>query len=205
MWGSGVRSVFIMPQSLKPVIPWAFVWFRGLCGLAPWLCYLFGWSMWVPAMLIPAALLSDIYDGILARRWNVVSVLLRRADGWADLVFVLSYTAFALIFRSEMLAPYLWAIIALGLCKGASTAHDFMRYGRGAAFHFWSAKLWALPYYAVLFELLIGHEPLWFFWPTIVMGMVAISEEFIAVRLIPVWMQDQPNVFAAVKAYRSTD
>lgn len=175
-----------------------------MCGLAPWLCHSLGWSMWIPACLIPIALLSDIFDGILARRWGVVSVLMRRADGWADLAFVLSYTAFVLIFRYEVLAPVLWAIIAIGVYKGISTAHDFMRYGRGAAFHFWSAKLWALPYYAVLFELLVGHEDLWFFWPTIGMGVIAITEEFIAVRLIPVWMQDQPNVFAAFKKYRAS-
>lgn len=160
--------------------------------------------MWVAAVLIPIALLSDIFDGILARRWGVVSVLLRRADGWADLVFVLSYTAFVLVFRFDMLAPVIWAIVAIGVYKGISTAHDFLRYGRGASFHFGSAKLWALPYYAVLFELLIGHEPLWFFWPTIVMGIIAITEEFIAVRLIPVWMQDQSNIFAALKAFRSS-
>lgn len=115
---------------------------------------------------------------------------------------MLSCTAFVLIFRFELLVPVIWAIVAIGIYKGISTAHDFMRYGRGAAFHFWSAKLWALPYYAVLFELLIGHEPLWFFWPTIVMSVIAITEELVAVRLIPVWMRDQPNIFAALKAYR---
>ena len=192
-----------LSPDLKSKIPWAFVWFRGLCGLAPWVFQLNGWSMWIPALLIPLALLSDIYDGILARRWNVVSVLLRRADGWADLIFVLSYTAYVLIFRFDLLAPVLWTIVAIGVYKAVSTAHDFMRYGRGAAFHFWSAKLWALPYYAVLFELLIGHEHLWFFWPTILMGIVAITEGFIAVRLIPVWMHDQPNIFAALRAYKA--
>ena len=49
----------------------------------------------------------------------------------------------------------------------------------------------------------IGHAPLWFFWPTIFMGLIATTEGFIAVRLIPVWMQDQPNIFAALRAYRA--
>ena len=170
--------------------------------MAPWLCTILGWPLSIAAALIPLALLSDIFDGIIARANNAASELLRRADGWADLVFVLSYTGFALIFRYETLAPYMPWIVALGAYKALGTVHDFMRYGRGAAFHFWSAKLWALPYYGLLFELLMKHRPLWMIWPTLIMGAIAITEEFIAVRLIPVWMHDQPNLVAALRAYR---
>ena len=189
-------------RTLVQKIPWALIWFRALAGLSPWICALFGWSMWIAAVLIPLALLSDIFDGVIARAQGVATELLRRADGWSDLTFVLSFTAYVIIMRWEVLAPLFPWIAAVGVYKAIGTAHDFMRYGRGAAFHFWSAKLWALPYYALLFELVIGREQLWFFWPTIIMGFIAITEEFVAVRLIPVWMHDQPNVVSAVKAYR---
>lgn len=192
-------------KDLPPVarLPWFLIWFRAACALAPWLCAATGLPMAIAAILIPLALISDIFDGIIARRHGVATVLLRRADGWADLAFVLSCTLFCLIFRQALLGPYMPAIIGLALYKGISTAHDFLRYGRGAAFHFWSAKLWAIPYYALLFELLIGHQPLWMIWPTIIMGVIAITEEFVAVRLIPVWMHDQPHIFAAISAWRS--
>lgn len=158
--------------------------------------------MEIAAILIPLALASDIFDGVIARANNAASELLRRADGWADLCFVLSYTAFCLMLRQDMLGVYMPAIIGLALYKGLSTIQDFMRYGRGAAFHFWSAKLWAIPYYGLLYELIVGHEPLLMIWPTVIMGFIAVTEEFIAVRIIPVWMHDQPHILAAVRAWR---
>lgn len=184
-------------------LPWILTGFRAAAGLAPWLFLLAGSDMIIPALLIPLALLSDIFDGIIARSRGVASELLRRADGWADLVFVISYTLFCAIYRFEALQPYWPFVLALALYKGASTLHDFHRYGRGAAFHFWSAKLWALPYYGVLFQMLWGISPIWLIWPTLAMGFIAITEEFVAVSLIPVWMSDQPNVFAAIKAHRA--
>jgi len=183
-------------------IPWMLIWFRALAGASPWICHILGLPMAIAAWLIPLALLSDIYDGILARRMGVATELLRRADGWADLIFVLSYLFFALIFRQDLLAPYMPWVIGLGIYKIISTAHDFYRYGRGSAFHFWSSKLWAIPFYGLLFELIIRHDSLWMFWPTFIMGVVAITENFIAVELVPEWMLDQPHIFAARKAYK---
>jgi phosphatidylglycerophosphate synthase len=176
--------------------------FRAAAGAAPWLLSLCDGPAWIAAMLIPLALTSDIFDGVLARRWGVASTLLRRADGWADLCFVLSYTAFCLLNRWPMLEPFALPIVLLGGLKLAATLQDFLRYGRGAAFHFWSAKLWALPYYALLFELMADTGTTWFFWPTFVAGVIAISEEMVAVRLIPMWMHDQPHIFAALQAAR---
>lgn len=183
-------------------IVWGLTLFRAGAGIVPWVLVSTGGPVWIAAALILPALLSDIFDGILARRWAIASTLLRRADGWADLCFVLSYTAFCLVHRWPLLEPLALPVMLLGGFKLASTVQDFMRYGRGAAFHFWSAKLWALPYYALLFELVANLGTVWFFWPTFVMGLLAISEEMMAVRLIPVWLQDQPHIFAALRTAR---
>jgi len=180
-------------------VVWGLTLFRAAAGIVPWVMALSGGPAWIAAALILPALLSDIFDGILARRWGLASTLLRRADGWADLCFVLSHTAFCLVFHWPLLQPLALPILLLGSFKLASTVQDFARYGRGAAFHFWSAKLWALPYYALLFELVANLGTVWFFWPTFVMGIVAITEEMVAVRLIPVWLQDQPHIFAALR------
>ncbi|MBA3068851.1 MAG: hypothetical protein FP825_10250 [Hyphomonas sp.] len=187
---------------LQKQIVWGLTLFRAGAGVVPWVLAWSGGLTWIAAALILPALLSDIFDGILARRWGLASTLLRRADGWADLCFVLSYTAFCLVFRWPQLQPFALPVLVLGGFKLASTAQDFLRYGRGAAFHFWSAKLWALPYYALLFELVADLGTVWFFWPTFVMGLVAITEEMVAVLLIPVWLHDQPHILAALKTAR---
>ncbi len=183
-------------------LPWALILFRAAVAPAPWLAWLIGSGELIAAALIPLALLSDVFDGIIARRRGVATELLRRADGWADLAFVLSYAAYALVRHGEALEGWWVWIAALGAYQLAATAHDFLRYGRGACFHFYSAKLWAIPFYGVLFQLTAGFEP-WLIGPTIVMGFISLTERIVAVRLIPVWLQDQPHVFAALKTYEA--
>lgn len=172
-------------------LPWLLVLFRAACAPAPWLAWLFGAGELIAAALIPLALLSDVFDGIVARRRGLATELLRRADGWADLAFVLSYTGNALLRHGEALGGY----------QLLATAQDFARYGRGACFHFYSSKLWAIPFYGVLFQLTAGLQP-WLIGPTIVMGFITLTERIIAVRLIPIWLQDQPHIFAALRSYQ---
>ncbi len=183
-------------------LPWILVLFRALCAPAPWIAWALGAGEMIAAALIPLALVSDIFDGIIARQRGVSTVLLRRADGWADLTFLLSYIGFVLLVHGDALAGWWGWIAAIAVYQGLATAQDFLRYGRGSCFHFWSAKLWALPFYGVLFQLIAGFEP-WLIGPTIVLGFIHLTEKVIAVRLIPVWLQDQPHIFAALHTYRS--
>lgn len=189
-------------KTLWDRLPWALVIFRAICAPAPWIAWWLGSGDIIAAALIPLALVSDIFDGIIARKRGVSTVLLRRADGWADLIFLLSYVGFVLLVHGEALTGWWGWIVALAAYQSAATAQDFLRYGRGACFHFWSAKLWALPFYGVLFQLVAGFEP-WLIGPTIAMGFIHLTERVIAVRLIPVWLQDQPHIFSALRTYRT--
>ncbi|MGJ3231545.1 MAG: CDP-alcohol phosphatidyltransferase family protein [Oceanicaulis sp.] len=183
-------------------LPWLLVLFRAACAPAPWVAWLFGAGELIVALLIPLALLSDVFDGIVARRRGVATVLLRRADGWADLAFVLSYSAYALLRHGEALDGWWWGIAALAAFQLLATVQDFLRYGRGAAYHFYTAKLWAIPFYGVLFQLTAGFEP-WLIGPTLAMGYISLTEHVLATRLIPVWLVDQPHIVAALKTYRA--
>ncbi len=176
--------------------------FRAACAPAPWIAWLLGAGELIAAALIPLALVSDIFDGIIARRRGVATELLRRADGWADLAFILSYVGFVLVARGDALEGWWSWIAALAIFQGLATVQDFARYGRGACFHFWSAKLWAVPFYGALFQLTAGYDP-WLVGPTLALGFIHLSERVIAVRLIPVWLQDQPHIFAALRTYRA--
>jgi len=172
-------------------------------SFSPWVCVLFGWPLSIAAWIIPFALVSDIFDGIIARRLKVATPLLRRADGWADHLFLISFVIFVLVFRYSLLAPYMGWIIATAIFKIINAVAAHIRYGREAALHLYTAKLWAIPFYGVLFELIIGHEPLWLIWPTLIIGFIAMTEGLLATLLIPVWMHDKATIFAALKAYRN--
>src|ERR1700761_4270401 len=66
------------------------------------------------AVLILLATLSDIFDGIAARRLGVSTPALRRADSIVDLVFWLATIA-ALFFLRPVAMRANWAVIACAI------------------------------------------------------------------------------------------
>ena len=160
---------------------------------------LLGAPLAMAAALVPLALLSDIFDGKIARAQGTVTELLRRADGWADNAFTLSYSLFVLIFYWQVLAPYAPAIAALGGLRGARAVLDFIRYGRGSAYHLYSAKAWGLSFYLVLFLILTGGPLGAAMTVMIVLGLINTVEGMIATALIPHWIYDAPHLVAALR------
>src|SRR5260370_18689770 len=71
----------------KHKLPWAMTIFRAALGPGIVLISLAWQSGLLLAACIVLALLSDIFDGVLARRWHVVTGLLRRCDTIADTIF----------------------------------------------------------------------------------------------------------------------
>ena len=73
-------------QINKQHLPWAMATGRALLGpvlIAGEAC---NWSGLALAWLVVTALLSDIFDGILARRYGVATPALRRYDSIADII-----------------------------------------------------------------------------------------------------------------------
>lgn len=180
-------------------LPWSLIWFRALCAPMPWLLILVGGPVEIAAALVPLALLSDILDGKIARAQGTVTELLRRADGWADNAFTLSYTLFVVIFFWRVLAPYAPWMAGLALFRTARAVFDFIKYGRGSAYHFYSAKAWGLAYYALLFLVLTGGPIHAVMAAVVVLGILNTAEGMIATALIPRWIHDAPHLLAALR------
>ena len=128
---------------MKRALPWAMVWVRAALGPV----MLLGARRWPGpwlAGLVVFALLDDIFDGILARRWRCDTPRLRLADSWADTVFYLG-VACALWLRSpETLRRNGWLLAALFGLEGLRYALDFARFRKAASYHSYLAKVWGL-------------------------------------------------------------
>jgi phosphatidylglycerophosphate synthase len=96
----------------KEHIPWLMAAARALLGPVLIVGAECGWNGLALAGIVVAALLSDIYDGVLARRWKCDTAGVRFFDSMADTVFYLC-TAVAFWIR----LPLLWQSYA-GLLVG---------------------------------------------------------------------------------------
>jgi CDP-diacylglycerol--glycerol-3-phosphate 3-phosphatidyltransferase len=154
------------------------------------------------AFAIVAALLSDIYDGIIARRLGVETSALRRADGVADTIFYA-----AAVWSSWLLAPAavrsVGRILALLLAlEVLRYAFDYAKFRREASYHSYAAKLWGLVLALALVLLLAFNISGWLLRAAIWVGIASDIEGLAISIALPVWSHDIRSIAHALRARR---
>lgn len=167
-------------------------------GLAPALVVLAqtGASGVVLALALVAGFLSDILDGVVARRAGAVTPLLRRLDSTVDTVFYLG-VAYATWRRhpAELRALAVPILIVIG-AEALNYAAAYARFRREASYHARSARLWGLLLFLALFVLLAtGRATL--LPVALVVGMIAQAEALAITFVLPEWRHDVPSVWNA--------
>ncbi len=105
-------------------------------------------------VILVTAFLSDVFDGVIARRLGVATAGLRRLDSAADTLF---YVAVAVV--TWHLYPYAIKaravpLVLLGTLELVRYAFDWHKFRREASYHMWSAKLFGLALFLGCFWLL---------------------------------------------------
>jgi len=101
-----------------------------------------------------AGFLSDVFDGILARRLGVATPRLRRLDSAADTLFYLAVAICAWRLYPQALTRRAGLLALLLALEIARYVLDWLRFGREASYHTWSAKLFGVLLFAGCFALL---------------------------------------------------
>lgn len=139
---------------------------------------------------LAVAILSDILDGILARRLGVSSQRLRLVDSRVDFVFFFFVAAAAWLAHQQVLlahGPLLVAMLTLSLL---SQLPALIKFGRAPAFHAYSAKISGLALLAAG-ALLFGYgrggplldAALW-------IGIISHIERILITLVLPEWHTD---------------
>jgi CDP-diacylglycerol--glycerol-3-phosphate 3-phosphatidyltransferase len=155
------------------------------------------------AVCLIVALLSDIFDGVLARRLGVATATLRRLDSVADTVFYA-----ACIFAAWRLYPAAIAqrAGALALLAGLELMRyvtDFLKFRREASYHMWSSKLWGMALFAGFFSLLVLGSSGAAVSCAIYVGIVADFEGLLISLVLPRWQADVPSLVHALRERRA--
>ncbi|HEX7977811.1 MAG TPA: CDP-alcohol phosphatidyltransferase family protein [Gemmatimonadaceae bacterium] len=151
------------------------------------------------AVCLTLAFLSDYFDGVIARRLGVATAPLRRLDSIADTVFYLSALFAAWHLRSDILHPYVPALLALGTLEVARYAFDFLKFGREASYHMWSSKLWGITLVVAFFALLVYGRVGWPVALAIYAGIAADLEGLAISSVLREWRTDVRTIFHALE------
>ena len=180
-------------------IPLALTGLRAL--LAPLVVAL---SLWRPSGLgfgicLALAFLSDVLDGIIARRLDAATPVLRRLDSIADTVFYLAAVFAAWHLYPTAIRRNLAPLAVLGVLEIARYVLDLAKFRREASYHMWSSKLWGILLFAGFFALLaLGRDGL----PVdlaIYAGIIADLEGLAISIVLREWESDVPSIVHAIR------
>lgn len=177
-------------------IPAALIVFRALMILVVPILGLSGHGTLL-ALVILAATLSDIFDGIIARRLGVSTTNLRKADSTVDLFFWLSSMAALYFLRPEDVMrnlPIVGYAIAAEIIEQLIC---WLRFHRMTATHARSAKFMGLCLLVGMMVLAMGGSSVIAFWIIGIGITVSIFDGCAIVVLMPHWEADIPSAWEA--------
>ena len=151
------------------------------------------------AIAIVLALLSDIYDGILARKLGVATMMLRRADSIVDTIFYVAAAWATWIVAPTAVRSFGKLLGCLGAFEASRYIFDYLKFRREASYHSYLAKLWGLVLASAFIMLLAFNVSGWLLFLALWMGILSDVEGLAISVLLPTWAHDVPSV---VHAYR---
>jgi CDP-diacylglycerol--glycerol-3-phosphate 3-phosphatidyltransferase len=149
-----------------------------------------------------AGFLSDVFDGVVARRLGVATERLRVADSWVDTWYYLWVAAAAWRANPETIAAYgTPLLLVLGL-QAANWVLEFAKYRRFCTYHAYSAKLWGITLFLAAVWLLGFRQPGPFLWGAIAGGVLSLGESILMTLVLPRWTHDVKGLWHALELRR---
>jgi phosphatidylglycerophosphate synthase len=156
----------------------------------------------VVAIILCVGFVSDVYDGVIARRFGVATAGLRRLDSGADTVFYLAAALCVWRLHAEAVLANRWLLIALFGTLILNHMIEFLKFGREASYHAWSAKAWGVALFVALVGLFAAGSQalipvaLW-------LGILSHLENLAITLALPAWRHDVPSVVQALSIRRA--
>lgn len=185
-------------ETIKKSIPFALIIFRLL--LAP---VMIVWTLqthqsgWFLVTCLWAGMISDIFDGIIARNLGIADNRLRKWDANVDIVFWLAAGVCIWLLNGRMLQDHLYWIIALFVLEPVSDLINIFKFRKSGCAHNWLSKLWGIVLLITFTFLLAGREPVVLFRICLGLGLLSQLDRIIISSLLPQPECDIPSSYHA--------
>ncbi|WP_240007992.1 CDP-alcohol phosphatidyltransferase family protein [Pseudaquidulcibacter saccharophilus] len=186
---------------MKRQIPTLLIIFRFICGIVIFAtCHLHAkFASIICVTLLALGVLSDIFDGVIARKYNIATDRLRVWDSRVDVVFWLM-TAIGLFILYPSILNTAWIMLAvLGGMELVTRAISRIRFKREASPHHLLSKIFTLFLWAMISSIFINGKIDTLFWVTLFIGIISQLEAMAIMLIIPEWKCDIKNIFVALQ------
>lgn len=158
---------------------------------------------WILAAMLLAGFVSDILDGVVARRYGAITPFLRRLDSVADTIFYLATAYAAWTLHPASLRELAWPIAVVIAGEATNFLVAFLKFHREASYHAWSAKVWGALLFSALMAL-FGTGSAAMLPVALLSGIIAQCESLAITAVLPIWHHDVPSVWHAWRLRESS-
>jgi phosphatidylglycerophosphate synthase len=183
----------------KQQIPWVMAGGRAVLGPLMVVGQVCGWNGSAMAAMIVAALLSDIFDGVLARRWNCDTAAVRLFDSMGDTVFYLGVAVALWMGHHNVLRTHAWLLGGLLSLEAARFAFDFAKFGKPASYHSYLAKTWGLVMAIAVTVAFATGRGEWLITAALSLGIACNVEGLAMSVTLRKWRRDVKTLSAALR------
>jgi len=182
-------------------IPMALIAFRALMVFVVPVLGWYGYGTLLGVVILLATL-SDIFDGIIARRLGISTENLRRADSTVDLFFWLSSMLSLWFLRPYAVERNLVIIWYAVMAEIYEQLICYLRFKKMTATHARSAKFMGLCLLTGMMVLALGGSSVVAFWIIGIGTTVSVFDGTAIVVLMPRWEADSPSAWQAWRMRR---
>jgi CDP-diacylglycerol--glycerol-3-phosphate 3-phosphatidyltransferase len=148
--------------------------------------------------IIVYGLVSDIFDGIIARQLQVSTEKLRRLDSTIDQVFWICVLGATYVRCPDFFHQnYIQLLILIGI-EGLAYVICYLKFKKEVATHAISSKVWALLIFATLSQVTISCDSGLIFQICFYVGIITRLEIIAIILVLKTWTNDVPSLYHAI-------
>lgn len=153
----------------------------------------------VAKVLLTTGLLTDIFDGIIARQLNISTQKFRRLDSTIDQVFFVSAAVATYIQCPDFFTSNVLKLIILTGAEALTYLTSFFKFRKEIATHSIGAKIWSLLLFATLIQIILQCESGILFNICLWVGLLTRLEIIAIILALKKWTNDVPSFYHALK------
>lgn len=153
----------------------------------------------ITVILLSIGLLTDIFDGIIARHLNVSTQKLRRLDSTVDQIFFISVGVAVYIMCPKFFEANAFKIIILVGGEALIYLVSFLKFRKEVATHSIGAKIWTLLLFGTLVQVILQCQSVVLFTLCFWVGLLTRAEIIAILFILKTWTNDVPSVFHSIQ------
>lgn len=148
--------------------------------------------------LLTVGILTDVFDGIIARRLKISTSHLRRMDSIVDQLFFLSVALATFIQCPDFFKNNKISLIILFGSEVLTYVVCLVKFKKEVATHSISSKIWTLILFATLVQIIATCNSGWLFQICLYTGLITRFEIILILLILREWTNDVPSIYHAI-------